>query len=145
MVCKELSHLSRWTLPDRLPERFSEQNLAEGRLVIQFLSGNASLMDGFFGISVVLPASMGPGLIIQDKGWGRPVYETGVTMLDLTDNNGDKAGYQIHDTGRADRAALAALGEKPFRAKQIYDWLHVKLAEGFEEMTQPLQGASAEA
>ncbi len=30
---------------------------------------------------------------------------------------------------------LAARGEKPFRAKQIYDWMHVKLAEGFEEMT----------
>ncbi len=26
-------------------------------------------------------------------------------------------------------------GEKAFRAKQIYEWLHVKLAEDFEEMT----------
>ena len=30
---------------------------------------------------------------------------------------------------------LEARGEKPFRAKQIYEWMHVKLAEGFEEMT----------
>ncbi len=30
---------------------------------------------------------------------------------------------------------LASLGEKPFRAKQIYPWLHVKHAETFEEMT----------
>lgn len=30
---------------------------------------------------------------------------------------------------------LAAFGEKPFRAKQMYQWMHVKLAGGFEEMT----------
>ena len=27
------------------------------------------------------------------------------------------------------------IGEKPFRAKQIYEWLHVKLADSFDEMT----------
>ena len=30
---------------------------------------------------------------------------------------------------------MTALGEKPFRAKQIYEWMHVKLAESFEQMT----------
>lgn len=30
---------------------------------------------------------------------------------------------------------MAALGEKGFRAKQIYEWMHVKLAESFEEMS----------
>ena len=30
---------------------------------------------------------------------------------------------------------LAGLGEKTFRAKQLYDWMHVKLAAGYEEMT----------
>ena len=30
---------------------------------------------------------------------------------------------------------MAGLGEKSFRAKQIYEWIHVKLAESFEEMT----------
>lgn len=30
---------------------------------------------------------------------------------------------------------MEALGEKAFRAKQIYEWLHVKLADSFEEMT----------
>lgn len=30
---------------------------------------------------------------------------------------------------------MKALGEKSFRAKQIYEWLHVKLADSFEEMT----------
>ena len=30
---------------------------------------------------------------------------------------------------------LEGLGEKAFRAKQIYEWLHVKLADSFEEMT----------
>ena len=30
---------------------------------------------------------------------------------------------------------FAGLGEKPFRAKQLYQWMHQKLARGFEEMT----------
>ena len=30
---------------------------------------------------------------------------------------------------------LVARGEKTFRAKQMYDWMHVKLARGFREMT----------
>ena len=30
---------------------------------------------------------------------------------------------------------VASLGEKPFRAKQLYQWMHVKLAENFDEMT----------
>lgn len=30
---------------------------------------------------------------------------------------------------------MESLGEKPFRAKQLYEWMHVKLAEGYEGMT----------
>ena len=30
---------------------------------------------------------------------------------------------------------LVSLGEKPFRAKQIYSWIHEKQAASFEEMT----------
>lgn len=30
---------------------------------------------------------------------------------------------------------MEQLGEKPFRAKQVYQWMHVKLARSFEEMT----------
>lgn len=30
---------------------------------------------------------------------------------------------------------MADLGEKPFRAKQLYEWMHIKLAEDYEEMT----------
>lgn len=32
-------------------------------------------------------------------------------------------------------ALLTAEGEKPFRARQLYEWMHVKLARGFDEMT----------
>ena len=32
-------------------------------------------------------------------------------------------------------AEFQAAGEKSFRAKQLYQWMHVKLARGFEEMT----------
>lgn len=31
--------------------------------------------------------------------------------------------------------AMQEMGEKPFRAKQLYEWMHGKLAEGYEEMT----------
>ncbi len=30
---------------------------------------------------------------------------------------------------------IGGLGEKPFRSRQIYEWLHVKLADSFDEMT----------
>lgn len=33
------------------------------------------------------------------------------------------------------QAVMADRGEKPFRAKQIYEWLHVKLVTDFQEMT----------
>ena len=30
---------------------------------------------------------------------------------------------------------VTALGEKPFRAKQLYQWMHQKLSVSFDEMT----------
>lgn len=30
---------------------------------------------------------------------------------------------------------IEAIGEKSFRSRQIYEWLHVRLADSFEEMT----------
>lgn len=33
------------------------------------------------------------------------------------------------------RAEIESIGEKAFRGKQIYEWLHVKLAGSFDEMT----------
>ena len=33
------------------------------------------------------------------------------------------------------RDRMASLGQKPFRADQIFDWLHVKKADDFEQMT----------
>lgn len=35
---------------------------------------------------------------------------------------------------------MESLGEKTFRAKQVYEWLHVKLADHFEEMTNLSKG-----
>lgn len=32
-------------------------------------------------------------------------------------------------------AELTSMEEKPFRARQMYEWMHVKLARGFDEMT----------
>ena len=33
------------------------------------------------------------------------------------------------------KQTVEALGEKPFRAKQLYDWMHVKLAGSIDDMT----------
>ena len=35
---------------------------------------------------------------------------------------------------------VESMGEKAFRAKQIYEWLHVKLADSFGEMTNLSKG-----
>lgn len=35
---------------------------------------------------------------------------------------------------------MLAIGEKAFRSKQIYEWLHVKLADDFDEMTNLSKG-----
>ena len=32
-------------------------------------------------------------------------------------------------------AYIKQLGEKPYRARQLYEWMHVRLAENFEDMT----------
>ncbi len=54
-------------------------------------------------------------------------------MLDLTDNKGRK---DIKSMTREEvTEEMAALGEKSFRAKQIYDWIHVKLAGSFDQMS----------
>ena len=35
---------------------------------------------------------------------------------------------------------MASLGEKPFRAKQLYEWMHEKLAADLDEMTNLSKG-----
>lgn len=43
------------------------------------------------------------------------------------------------------KEAMTALGEKPFRAKQIYEWLHVRLVDDFDEMTNLSLGFAGKA
>jgi len=43
----------------------------------------------------------------------------------------DIASYSLEEL----KSEMALLGEKPFRAGQIYEWLHRKLADDFAEMT----------
>ena len=38
---------------------------------------------------------------------------------------------------------LSGIGEKAFRGKQIYEWLHVRLADSFDEMTNLSKAGSA--
>ena len=54
-------------------------------------------------------------------------------MLDLIDTKGKKdiKSMALEEV----TAEMTALGEKSFRAKQLYDWLHVKLAESFDDMS----------
>ena len=53
-------------------------------------------------------------------------------MLDLIDTKGKKDIKSM--TLEEVTAEMTALGEKSFRAKQLYDWLHVKLAESFDDL-----------
>ncbi len=68
-----------------------------------------------------------------------------------TGNRNEKNGNAIENTGiqRADiksltlkelRQAVTELGEKPFRAEQLFSWMHEKLADGFDEMTNLSKG-----
>lgn len=41
------------------------------------------------------------------------------------------------------REEMVSMGEKPFRAKQMYEWMHKKQAAGYEEMTN-ISGALAD-
>ena len=54
-------------------------------------------------------------------------------MLDLIDTKGKKDIKSM--TLEEVTVEMTALGEKSFRAKQLYDWLHVKLAESFDDMS----------
>ena len=46
----------------------------------------------------------------------------------------DKIDIRSLDYEALERAVMS-MGQQSFRAKQLYDWLHVKLASSFEEMT----------
>ena len=35
---------------------------------------------------------------------------------------------------------MVSIGEKPFRAKQLYEWMHVHLATSYDEMTNLSKG-----
>ncbi|MGN0373120.1 MAG: 23S rRNA (adenine(2503)-C(2))-methyltransferase RlmN [Enterocloster sp.] len=59
-------------------------------------------------------------------------------MLDLTDHNGKKDIKSM--TLEEVTEEMAALGEKSFRAKQLYDWIHVKLVTDFEDMSSLSKG-----
>ena len=114
-------------MPVDLTDRFGglpqEPSLKDGW--IQFLPG-VHPYDGFF-ISVFRRAEDETGPEDLER-----VLE-GVFMLDLLDCNGKKDIKSM--TLEEVTAQMAALGEKSFRAKQIYDWMHVKLAEGFDDMS----------
>ena len=47
----------------------------------------------------------------------------------------EKTDIKSLDLPKLTQFVTETLGEKPFRARQIYDWLHVKLADSFEVMS----------
>ena len=63
-------------------------------------------------------------------------------MLDLIDTKGKKDIKSM--TLEEVTVEMTALGEKSFRAKQLYDWLHVKLAESFDDMSTSVKGSAPE-
>ena len=54
-------------------------------------------------------------------------------MLDLLDSSGKKDIKSMTPEEVAEE--MTALGEKSFRAKQLFDWIHVKLAQDFDDMS----------
>ena len=51
--------------------------------------------------------------------------------MDITMEKQDIMLYSLDEL----KEYLNSIGEKPFRAKQIYEWLHQKLVECFDDMT----------
>lgn len=56
------------------------------------------------------------------------------TMQDFEDNGNHKPDIKSMTLAELEEE-LAHRGEKRFRARQMYEWMHVKLARGFDEMT----------
>ncbi len=56
---------------------------------------------------------------------------SGTGKAETADMGKDIRAYRYEEL----KTELEHLGEKAFRARQIYEWLHVKLADSFEEMT----------
>lgn len=63
----------------------------------------------------------------KETALGETVYDTDLKSLTLA---------QL-------QTAMADMGEKPFRAKQLYEWMHKKLARGYEDMTNIPAGLKA--
>ena len=59
-------------------------------------------------------------------------------MLDLVDCKGKKDIKSMNLPELTEE--MEALGEKPFRAKQIYDWIHAKTVSGFDDMSSLSKG-----
>ena len=59
-------------------------------------------------------------------------------MLDLTDRNGKKDLKSM--TLEEVTEEMAALGEKSFRAKQLFEWMHGRQAESFQNITTLSKG-----
>ncbi len=55
----------------------------------------------------------------------------GILQKETADNGEDIKSLSLSELAEE----LAACGEKSFRAKQMYEWMHVKLARDFAEMT----------
>ena len=47
----------------------------------------------------------------------------------------EKADIKSMNLCQLETFVVDVLGDKKFRARQIYDWIHVKLCENFDEMS----------
>lgn len=52
-------------------------------------------------------------------------------MTKMEDNKTDLKSLSLAQL----KAEMETIGEKPFRAKQLYEWFHIKLARDYDEMT----------
>ena len=55
-------------------------------------------------------------------------------MSEIQSKNHRKTDIKSMDLAEL-KAFMTSIGEKPFRASQIYQWMHEKLASSFDDMT----------
>ena len=74
----------------------------------------------------------------------RIIYEQGGFTVSLDQNFAKKSGIIMYENPETDiksmnleelKSYMESIGEKAFRAKQLYQWMHQKQASSFDEMT----------
>ena len=110
------------------------------------VGGEAALRQHFLDMGLIQGAEV---TVIKYAPMGDPV-ELRIHGYELTIRLADAAQIEVstvHDNEKQEKtdiksmnleelkSYMESIGEKPFRAKQLYEWMHEKQAASFDEMT----------